>query len=178
MLFPFDTSHTVPFLLVGFAGTVILIVALTVWIVLLNKRINRLLGGSGTSAKTIEEGIHTLAERIESLETFETAALQHMRTLEFRVRRSTQASATVRFNPFKGNGEGGNQSFATAFVNENGDGVVLSSLYSRERVSVFSKPIKNFKPTFELSEEEHTALTQAIETLSTKNLSIQTEKNA
>jgi hypothetical protein len=31
---------------------------------------------------------------------------------------------------------------------------VISSLYSRDRVSVFSKPLKKFESNFELTEEE------------------------
>ena len=39
-------------------------------------------------------------------------------------------------------------------LNEEGNGVVLSSLYSRERMSIFAKPIKNGKSEYELTEEE------------------------
>ena len=74
--------------------------------------------------------------------------------MENRLQRSIQAVETIRFNPFKGTGEGGNQSFATSFLSENGDGVVISSMYSRDRVSVFSKPLAKFVSSFELMEEE------------------------
>ena len=70
------------------------------------------------------------------------------------MKRSLQSVETVRFNPFKGSGEGGNQSFSTSFVSENGDGVVISSLYSRDRISVFSKPLSKFQSSFELTDEE------------------------
>jgi hypothetical protein len=46
-------------------------------------------------------------------------------------------------------------------LNEEGDGVVLSSLYSRERMSVFAKPIKNKKSEYELTVEEKAVLDQA-----------------
>jgi len=39
--------------------------------------------------------------------------------------------------------------------------VVFSSLYSRERMSVFAKPIKNNKSEYELSAEEKEALEKA-----------------
>ena len=47
----------------------------------------------------------------------------------------------VRFNPFKDEGMGGDQSFAISFLDKKGNGVIMSSLYSREKVSVFAKPI-------------------------------------
>jgi hypothetical protein len=55
----------------------------------------------------------------------------------------------------------GNQSFATVFLNENGDGAVMSSLFTRDRVSVFSKSLKNFISEHGMSDEEKEALIQA-----------------
>jgi hypothetical protein len=66
---------------------------------------------------------------------------------------------TIRFNPFPD--QGSNQSFAIGLLNEEKDGVVISSLYSRERMSVFAKPIKNGKSDYELTQEEKEALQKA-----------------
>ena len=77
------------------------------------------------------------------------------------MKKSVQAVSTIRFNPFKGNGSGGNQSFATAFLNEDTDGVVISSIYSREHTSVFSKPINKGVSEYELSGEEKEAIENA-----------------
>jgi hypothetical protein len=57
--------------------------------------------------------------------------------------------------------DGGNQSFSTSFVNENGDGVVISSMYSRDRISIFAKPINKFKSQFETTEEEKQVIERA-----------------
>ena len=65
----------------------------------------------------------------------------------------------MRFNPFPD--QGSNQSFAIGMLNEEGDGVVFSSLYSRDRMSVFAKPIKNNKSEYELSDEERKVLDRA-----------------
>ncbi|MGH7249434.1 MAG: DUF4446 family protein, partial [Minisyncoccia bacterium] len=54
-----------------------------------------------------------------------------------------------------------NQSFAIGMMNEDGDGLVLSSLYSRERMSIFAKPIKRGKSEYELTAEEKEALNKA-----------------
>lgn len=159
MSFPFiDTSHIAVITLTGFAVAVVAIIALVVWVAALQRRISRLLGGN---AESIEEGLKHVQQRLDAAERFQKESTKYLRAIEVRVKRSLQTSDTVRFNPFKGTGAGGNQSFATAFVNENGDGVVLSSLYSRERVSVFSKPVKEFKPVYELSEEEAAVVRQA-----------------
>ena len=52
-------------------------------------------------------------------------------------------------------------SFAIAITDENQDGIVLSSLYARERMSMFAKTVKNGKPEQELSDEEARALEMA-----------------
>jgi len=103
----------------------------------------------------IADSIISLNKDVKSLEAFQNEAETYFRNVEKRLGRSIQGLETIRFNAFKGTGEGGNQSFATAFVDENGDGVVVSSIYSRERVSVFSKPLSHFKSTYELSGEEN-----------------------
>lgn len=113
------------------------------------------------SARTIDDSLDNLDERTKELEQFRSMLETYLKTVESRLRKSVQAVHTLRFNPFKGTGGGGNQSFATAFLNEEGNGVVISSMYSREHISIFSKPIKKFAPEFELSEEETTALTEA-----------------
>lgn len=162
MTFLFDyinSPQVAEFIPLAVGLTILLIAVLIFWIIALEKRITRLLGGG--RAKTIEESAKQLGERLSILEKFQNETVRYLRTIEMRVRRSIQASETIRFNPFKGNGEGGNQSFATSLLSENGDGVIISSLYSRDRVSIFSKPVRGFKPLFELSEEERDALDKA-----------------
>ncbi len=123
---------------------------------MLSRKVRKLLRGK--SAATLEDTIVSLGSEIDALQKFELQSEKYFENIEARIRRSIQAVETIRFNPWKGSGEGGNQSFATALLNEHGDGVVLSSLYSRERVSVFSKPIKKHASEFELSAEEIEAL--------------------
>lgn len=119
----------------------------------------------GIDSKDLNESIAYLRDHTKDVEEFRTELEKYLETVEKRLRRSVQSVHTVRFNPFKGTGSGGNQSFATAFLDEEGNGVVLSSLYSREHVSVFSKPIKSHKAEFDLSTEEIEALANAKELL-------------
>jgi len=83
--------------------------------------------------------------------------------VEKRLNQSVRGVGTVRFNPFRGTGDGGNQSFASAFIDEKGDGVVFSTLYSRERMSVFAKPLTGGKSEYELTGEERRAIQKARE---------------
>lgn len=117
----------------------------------------------GKNAKNLEDTIVYFGKELSGLREFENEMKQYLQNAERRIKQSTQGIHTVRFNPFKGIGGGGNQSFATAFINEYGNGVVLSSLYSRERMSMFAKPIKNYTSEFELTTEEKEAIQKARE---------------
>lgn len=125
----------------------------------LTVRINRLLRGK--NAKTLEDTIVRTEERVEALEKRKIEVENYLKSVESRLQKSVQGIETIRFNPFKGTGDGGNQSFATSIISEKGDGVILSSLYTRDRVSVFAKPVKNFVAEFGLTEEEKESLQKA-----------------
>lgn len=138
---------------------IVLALALGARLFLLERRIKKLLAGK--NAQGLEEVIGALGEDIRALETFRDATSARLKSSEERLRRSIQGIETIRFNAFKGNGEGGNQSFAVALLSENGEGTIVSSIYARDRVSVFAKPIKNFSSEFELTEEEKDAVNRA-----------------
>lgn len=67
----------------------------------------------------------------------------------------------VRFNPF--NDLGGDQSFILVLLNEQQDGVVVTSLHSRDRTRIYAKPLKNGAgDNVSLSREEKLAIVKAI----------------
>lgn len=65
----------------------------------------------------------------------------------------------VRYDAFAGSGSG--LSYALALLNRQGDGVVLTSIYSREDTRTYGKPVAKFKPTVAASEEELEAIERA-----------------
>ncbi|MCX6719320.1 MAG: DUF4446 family protein [Candidatus Taylorbacteria bacterium] len=113
------------------------------------------------NAHNIADSLNSVSDDLKDLQKSRDEMESYLTESEKRLRRSVQSVSTVRFNPFQGDGSGGNQSFATAFLNEEGNGVVISSLYSRDRVSIFSKPIKNNTSEHEMSDEEKEALEKA-----------------
>ncbi len=137
----------------------VVIIIFALLLIRLEIKIKNLLGG--TSAKNIEQSLSVLREEIKTMQIFSEKASVHFQNIEKRLRKSIQSVETVRFNPFKGTGAGGNQSFSTTFLNEQGNGVVISSLHSRDRISIFSKPVKNFGSEFEMSGEEKDVVRRA-----------------
>ena len=136
-----------------------LVAILSVWLFILESRIKKLL--SGKNAQSLEDLIASIGQDIRDLEKFQEDTENYIRTADARIKRSIQGVETIRFNAFKGTGEGGNRSFAVALLSENGDGAVISSIYSRDRQSVFTKPIKNFESETEMTEEEKEVVLRA-----------------
>lgn len=141
-----------------FYALIAIIVLLIVWIARLEYLLKKMLHGK---SGTLDDSIANIKKDITYLRKYKEVSEEYIEKMDERLRKSITGVKTVRFNPFKGTGSGGNQSFATAFVSENGDGVVLSSLYSREHVSIFSKPLQKFASEYELSAEEKDVLATA-----------------
>ena len=95
------------------------------------------------------------------MNVFRKQTIEYLKFLDSRLKQKVNQVETVRFNPFVGSGNGGNQSFSSSFINEEGDGVVISGIYTRERNMVFGKPIINWKSEYELTEEEKKAIEQS-----------------
>ena len=122
----------------------------------------RLALGRGGS---IEETISILSRDTKELQTFRAELEKYLKLAESRLRGSLQGISVVRFNPFSGDGSGGNQSFCIALLDERHSGVVLSTLYARDRVGVYAKPIENGVSTFELTKEEQDAVEKATKSI-------------
>jgi len=136
-----------------------LVIILGVWLFVVERRLKKLL--SGKNAQSLESVIGALGADIHALEAFRDTTRTYLARADERIKKSVQGVETIRFNAFKGTGEGGNQSFAIALLSENGDGTVISSIYTRDRMSVFAKPIKKFSSEFEMTAEERDAVEKA-----------------
>jgi len=66
----------------------------------------------------------------------------------------------IRFTPF--HDTGGDQSFALALLNSDGDGVVISALHSRASHKVYAKPVRNRASTYPLTDEEQRAIADSM----------------
>jgi len=93
-----------------------------------------------------------LAKRVEALDG-------RMPVVEEHGRRAMQRVGVVRFNPFEDTG--GNQSFALALLDSKSDGIVISSLHSRQQSRLYLKAIVGGKCETALSNEEAEALHRA-----------------
>ena len=116
-----------------------------------------LLGGGGAEPAT---------QRVNSLEAAAAAAGRELKALTARIealekvaQSETPRIGFLRYNAF--DDVGSDQSYALALVTREGDGVVLSSLYSREETRTYGKAVVNFQASQEASAEERSAIAAA-----------------
>ena len=139
-----------------YALTILTVISLAM-LVRTEIRLKRLMAGK--KAKDLEGVFNVLVKDLNALQKAKGKIEDDINNIEGRLKKSVQGLSTVRFNPFKDSG--GNQSFAIALLNEEGDGVIISSLYGRERMSVFAKPVRNHASEYDLTNEEKEALSKA-----------------
>lgn len=135
-----------------------LIGILLIWIGLIEHRLKKLFAGTG--AHNLEGVMVTLGGQVKALHDVQKKIDTHLLEIDTRLDTSIRNIQTIRFNPFLD--AGSNQSFAIALLNDKGDGVILSSLYARDRMSIFAKPITAGKSEFELSTEEKEVLEKTL----------------
>lgn len=141
-------------LVVFFVPFVALAVALLALIfsIMMYARVRKIFRSASSS--DIEKLLKLHSKTLEDFVEFKTKSAGYMKSLDDRIKKKTTKASTVRFNPFHGEGIGGNQSFSCAFIDEEGNGVIITSMHTRERTNVFAKPLQNWKSEYELSEEE------------------------
>tara|TARA_B100000900_G_scaffold35226_1_gene26517 strand:+ start:446 stop:940 length:495 start_codon:yes stop_codon:yes gene_type:complete len=137
---------------------------LLIWNSILEIRIRRIT--KGADGKNIENHLATISRDYQDLDDFKKTVKTKIAELDTRLQSSIRGTGIVRFNPFAGSGDS-KPSFATAFINEQGDGFILSTLHARNSVSIYCKDILNFKSEKELTEEEEAALEKATHSLHT-----------
>jgi len=137
---------------------------LTIWNLLLNFRILQIKKRlkaffNGKKAIDLEGVLFEEIKRLKKAENNVDELFKSTDILKKITNHTIQKTSIVRFNPFKDTG--GDQSFAIALLDSNDNGMIISSLFTRQGTRVYSKPIKNGKSKYPLSKEELEALKQA-----------------
>jgi hypothetical protein len=147
------------------AALAIAVIVLLVIVVLLWRRLaslDRRLAGltRGHDGESLESTLHVTLDKVANLTSGVDRLASRATVLEAVQRTAVQRTALVRFNPFEDTG--GNQSFAIALLDADGDGVVVSSLHARQNTRVYAKAVAGGRSEAALSDEEADALRQAM----------------
>ncbi len=113
----------------------------------------------GKNGKSLESTVRAYLDKVDELKKHDEIIAKHAFDLDNRLAQCIRNVSTVRYKAFDQNSS--NQSFAIALVNEKGDGVLLSSLHHRDRVSIFAKPLVKYTSTYDLTEEELSVLEES-----------------
>ncbi|MBU1290102.1 DUF4446 family protein [Patescibacteria group bacterium] len=114
---------------------------------------------NGKKASDLEGVLFEEIKRLKKAEEGIKGLSKNLKSVEKMAERSIQKASVVRFNPFKETG--GDQSFVIALLDSRDNGLVITSLFTRQGNRVYSKPIKEGKSTYPLSKEETEALKKA-----------------
>ena len=145
---------------------ILLIVAivLTLLVLYLLRRVSgldRRLAGitRGADGRSLESVLDAHLDRVDGVARDLDDLAARTVVLEAASRKAFSRVGLVRYNPLEETG--GNQSFALALLDAEGDGWVLSSLHARSGTRVYAKAIARGRSEAALSEEETAAIRQA-----------------
>ena len=114
----------------------------------------------GKDAETMEDSILKFFERIESLEDAESKMHRDIREIKENLKITYQKSALVKYDAFRE--MSGALSYSLALLDKQNNGVIISSMYSREGCYTYAKDVLNGECKINLSDEEAEALKQAV----------------
>lgn len=114
---------------------------------------------NGKKASDLEGVLFEEIKRLKKAESEIKRLAKTSKDLEKMSSQSIQKTGVVRFNPFKETG--GDQSFVIALLDPNDNGLVISSLYTRQGTRIYSKSIEKGLSKYPLSKEETEALKKA-----------------
>ncbi|MDQ3986796.1 MAG: DUF4446 family protein [Actinomycetota bacterium] len=118
-----------------------------------------LLRGEDGNERDIFAAVGRSLRRLEATDKRIDDLLKALGTEADKGRLAVQRFGMVRYNAFEE--MGGNLSFSVALLDDNGDGLVLTSINGRTEARTYAKPIKSYDSSHNLSEEEREAIAAA-----------------
>ena len=153
-----------PYLAVIVVVLAVVVLLLLLLVLVQARRIGRLdarLRGlaRGADGRSLEAVLESYLDKVDGVARDIGVVSARTTTLEAAGRKAFSRVGLVRFNPFEETG--GNQSFALALLDADGNGWVLSSLHARAGTRVYAKAVTGGRSDAALSDEEATAIRQA-----------------
>jgi biopolymer transport protein ExbB/TolQ len=124
----------------------------------LKRRVDSLTRGKDT--ESLEDIILSYLKRVESLEEGEEITRAALTAIKDNLKITYQKKGLVKYDAFRE--MSGALSYSLALLDKENNGVLISSMYSREGCYTYAKDIVNGESKINLSEEEAEALKQAM----------------
>lgn len=153
-------------LLIWAAALTILVIVGVVWVLDLQTQLRRLkersekaLVPSGDEDAALTTVVQSLATRLADVSARTERLTARGEQVDAALVRAVQGIGLVRFRAFEDTG--GDQSFALALTDGEGNGVVMSALYGRDATRIYAKPVEAWLSPKALGAEEEQALAQS-----------------
>lgn len=139
--------------------TIILLIVTLCKLKKMKRRVDALTRGK--DAESMEERILEFFKRIENLEDHEQGIEENIQKIKENLKITYQKIGMVKYDAFRE--MSGALSYSVAMLDQENNGVLVSSMYSREGCYSYAKEIVHGECKLNLSEEEAEALKQAME---------------
>lgn len=106
------------------------------------------------------ENIKDVLKVFEELKIENAKIRQELKSLKEISKSCFSKFSAIRYNPFSN--IGGDQSFSITLLDGKNSGFILTSLFTNEGSRIYSKPVKDGKSDYELSQEEKKSLEEAL----------------
>ena len=151
-------------LLIWAVALTILVIVGIVWVLDLQARLRQLQHRhenvfAGEEDASLPAALERLATRLSETTGRTERLVARTEQIDLALAHAVQGVGLVRFRAFQDTG--GDQSFALALADGEGNGVVISALYGRGATRIYAKPVQGWLSPRKLSEEEEQALAQA-----------------
>ena len=153
-------------LLIWTIAVTILVLVGIVWVLDLQARLGRLqrrheklFAGEAEQDAGMAVGLQNLADRLSETNARTERLVARAEQIDATLGHTVQGVGFVRFRAFQDTG--GDQSFALALTDGEGNGVIVSALYGRGATRIYAKPIEGWLSSKPLGEEEEQALAEA-----------------
>ena len=150
------------YVIVGLAALVLILFIVTIVNIVqmskLKKKYKKFM--SGKDARTLEDVLKERLDEIDDLVASNKANKKNIEDIFATLRFTFQKLGLVKYDAFKE--MSGKLSFSLALLTENHDGIIITSMHSREGCFTYCKEVTNEESYYILSEEERLALNVAI----------------
>lgn len=124
----------------------------------LKKKYKRMMRGNDN--KNIEEVINKYFEDVEKIKENNDSLIKELELIKMKINKSIQKTAILRYKAFEDIGS--DLSFSLALLDDENNGVIITSIYGRNESTVYAKPIDSGISRYEMSEEEEEVLQRAL----------------
>ena len=151
-------------LLIWVVALTILVIVGVVWVLDLQSQLRQLQNRYQNAAVSGDDAdlavaVDNLTARLTDTSARTERLVARAEQLDAAVSQTVQGIGLIRFRAFQDTG--GDQSFALALTDGEGNGVVVSSLHGRDAMRLYAKPVQGWHSPKALSDEEEQALTEA-----------------